>query len=114
MFLIAAALTASISIDLDLTKLLRKSQVQEPSGITCNIKTVGYRFVGTPGRKFAYAGDTWTIPAEGSIELIADRRRTTYAIEGKSLPLDGSPRDQFGFREVALPPAESLQKGGSR
>ena len=115
MFLIAAAaLTASISIDIDLTALLRKTKVQEPVGITCNIKTVGYRFVGTPGRQFRYAGDTYTVPAEGSIELIADRRRTTYAIGGQSLPLDVWPRDQFGFREVPLPSADALQKGGSR
>jgi hypothetical protein len=35
--------------------------------------------------------------------LIADRRRTTYAIDGKSLPLDVWPRDPFGFRDVPLP-----------
>ncbi|MFP5247827.1 MAG: hypothetical protein ACLGH0_14130 [Thermoanaerobaculia bacterium] len=108
MFLAAAVLTASISIDIDLSGLLRKAKQAEPT-VTCNITTVGYRFRGTPGQAFRYAGDTYTIPAEGWVELIADRDRTTYAIAGRSLPLDVWPRDQFGFRDVPLPSPAQLK-----
>lgn len=102
MFLLAVALSASINVDIDLTALLRRAEQKQPE-VTCNIATVGYRFRGTPGQKFRYAGDTYEIPGEGWVELIADSRRTTYAYEGRSLPLEVWPRDQFGFREVPLP-----------
>ncbi|HEV7763903.1 MAG TPA: hypothetical protein VGQ76_02775 [Thermoanaerobaculia bacterium] len=106
MLLLAAVLTASMNIDLDLSTLIKRSQVKEPT-VTCGIVTVGYRFRGKPGQTFRYAGDKYEIPEEGSVELIADRRRTTYAIDGKSLPLDVWPRDPFGFRDVPLPSVQA-------
>jgi len=102
MFLLAAVLTASMNVDLNLSALIKRQQVQEPTA-TCGIKTVGYRFRGKPGQEFKYAGDKYQIPAEGWVELIADRDRTTYAISGKTLPLDVWPRDPFGFRDIPLP-----------
>jgi len=103
MLLLAAVLAGSMHVEIDLGSLLsRARKAQEPT-VTCNISTVGYRFVGKPGQQFRYAGESWTVPGEGAIELIAHPRRTTYAIDGKSLPLEVWPRDQFGFREVPLP-----------
>ena len=100
--LAAAVLTASININLDLTPIIRRGQAKEPN-VTCGIVTVGYRFRGKPGQEFRYAGDTYQIPDDGVVELIADKRRTTYAIQGRSLPLDVWPRDPFGFRDIPLP-----------
>ena len=102
MLLAAAIVTASINIEVDLSRLFGAQPKQRP-GVTCGIRVVGYHFTGTPGQKFRYAGDTWTVPEEGWIELIADRRRTTYRIDGRTLPLDGYPLNQFGFAEVPLP-----------
>ena len=102
MFLLAAVLTASMNVDVDLSSMIKHQQMKEPVA-TCGIKTVGYRFRGKPGQSFKYAGDKYEIPAEGWVELIADRDRTTYAISGKTLPLDVWPRDPFGFRDVPLP-----------
>ena len=118
MLILAAVLTASIN--LDLTSLIRRAR-QEPV-VTCGIVTVGYRFRGKPGQQFRYAGDTYEVPEEGWVELIADRRRTTYAIRGRSLPLDVWPRDPFGFRDIPLPspdpspgsPPTSNEQGGSK
>ena len=103
MILAAALLTASISVEVDLGALFKRAKAVQTPAVTCNISTVGYRFVGKPGQAFRYAGDTYTVPSEGAIELIAAPRRTTYAIDGRSLPLEVWPRDQFGFREVPLP-----------
>ena len=100
--LAAIALTASINVDLNLASLIKRSQVKDPE-VTCNIVTVGYRFRGKAGQEFRYAGDSYQIPKEGWVELIADKRRTTYAINGRSLPLDVWPRDPFGFRDIPLP-----------
>ena len=100
--LAALALTASINVDLNFASLLKRSQAKDPA-VTCNIVTVGYRFRGKPGQEFRYAGDSYEIPKEGWVELIADKRRTTYAINGRSLPLDVWPRDPFGFRDIPLP-----------
>jgi hypothetical protein len=112
MFLLAVALTASINIDIDLTSLLRRGNRSEPKA-TCNISTVGYRFRGTPGQEFRYAGDTYEIPAEGWVELIADKRRTSYAVNGQSLAIVETPRDPFGFRDVLLPTTDAM-KGASK
>ena len=106
MLIAAVVLTASMNIDLNLSTLIKRSQVKEPT-VTCGIATVGYRFHGKAGQEFRYAGDKYEIPEEGWVELIADRRRTSYAIEGKSLPLDVWPRDPFGFRDVPLPSASA-------
>lgn len=116
--LAATVLTAAIQINLDLTPVVRAASKSEPV-VTCNIKTVGYRFVGAPGQSFRYAGERFEIPAEGSIELLADQDKTSYTISNRSLPLDVWPRDPFGFREVPLPTAAhltsaELAKGESR
>lgn len=106
MLLLAAALTASVHIEIDLGTLFKRANAAQSSPtVTCNISTVGYRFTGKPGQQFRYAGDTYVVPDEGTIELIAHPRRSTYAIDGRSLPLDVWPRDQFGFRDVPLPSA---------
>lgn len=110
MSLAAMVLVAGINIDIDLTALGRKVKVKEPV-VTCGISTVGYHFAGKAGQQFRYAGDTYVVPAEGWIELIADRRRTTYSVEGRSLPLEVWPKNQFGFREVPLPKPGAITKG---
>jgi hypothetical protein len=121
MLMLAAVLTASMNFDLDLTALIRRSRAKEPV-VTCGIVTVGYRFRGKPGQEFRYAGDSYEIPEEGWVELIADRRRTSYAIRGRSLPLDVWPRDPFGFRDIPLPAPDAAsatnstpnEQGGSK
>lgn len=111
MILLAAALTAALNVEIDLGALVRRAnKVQSAPSVTCNISTVGYRFNGKPGQEFRYAGETWVVPAEGSIELIAAPRRTTYAFDGRSLPLDVWPRDQFGFRDVPLPSPDAQKE----
>ena len=110
MLILAAVLTASMNVDLNLDNLSRKSQVKDPA-VTCGIVTVGYRFRGKPGQEFRYAGDKYEVPKEGWVELIADRRRTTYAINGRTLPLDVWPRDPFGFRDIPLPSPITSNEG---
>lgn len=114
MLVAAITLTAAISFEVDLGKLFNAHRLQEPT-VTCGIRTVGYRFSGAPGQKFRYAGDEYTIPEEGWIELIADRRKTTYRIGDRTLPLDVWPLNQFGFRDVPLPtPQSQIEKEVSR
>jgi hypothetical protein len=111
MIVAAAALTLAIQFDLDLGAFKRKA---EPAPkVTCGITTVGYRFVGKPGQAFRYAGDTYVVPEEGEIELIAARHKSSYNIADKSLPLDVWPLDQFGFRTVPLP-SPAIVKGENR
>jgi hypothetical protein len=73
--------------------------------VRCHIRTVSYRFVGQPGTTFVYDGDTWRIPMSGDIELLASTV-ITYEFEGKSLPLDVGPLDQFGTGTVPVPPKQ--------
>jgi len=99
--MIAAALTLKI----DLGSLIhRQTQPQANTPrVECNIKTVSYRFVGAAGTTFRYDGETFRVPASGSIELLAAKKATDYEIGGKNLPLDVWTIDAFGARTVPLP-----------
>lgn len=104
MIVLAAALTMAINIEIDLGALVRRQERRSPD-VACGIKTVGYRFRGTPGQQVRYAGETLSIPREGFVEVIALKRVTTYSVDGRTLPLeDGvSPLDGFSFRWIDLP-----------
>jgi hypothetical protein len=115
MILAAAVLTAAISLEIDLGALISAHRVKSPT-VTCGIRTVGYRFTGKPGQTFRYAGDTYAIPEEGWVELIADRRKTTYRVDNRSVSIAEAPLNQFGFGEVELPnpQAATTQKESTR
>jgi hypothetical protein len=78
----------------------------DPPTVTCHPGTVSYRFVGAPGTMFTYMGETWTVPKKGSIELIGHGGDREYRIEGKTLPLEVWPINEFGTRTVQMPVAE--------
>ncbi|MGZ5431951.1 MAG: hypothetical protein ACXW31_00935 [Thermoanaerobaculia bacterium] len=111
MLLAAAILTLGVSIEIDLRALIdlaqRKQQRTSITGpkVTCGIKVVGYHIAGRPGQQFEYAGETFTIPREGFIEVISLPRVHHYSVDGRKLPLeDGvSPLDGFSFRWITLP-----------
>ena len=113
MLMLAAVLTASLQLNLDLSPLVQAARQTEIRG-TCSIATVGYRFRGQPGQTFRYARTTYEIPEEGWIELIAERKRSQYSFAGQNLPLNVEPRDPFGFRDVRLPDGDGGMQGGSR
>jgi hypothetical protein len=71
---------------------------------SCNLKIVGFRFVGLPKQRFEYDGTMYEIGAEGFVELVADPQpRMTYQFEKETLALPNGPADQFGLVEVRLP-----------
>ena len=74
--------------------------------VTCHTGTVSYRFVGTPGATFTYAGASYSVPASGWIELLSDEK-VYLAANGRSLPLDVWPIDAFGTRTVPVQPPAS-------
>ncbi len=96
---------AAITLKLDLGALFNRTPKNPPTApsVTCGIKTTSYRFVGAPGTAFRYDGETFTVPASGDIELIAAKRTTNYEYEGRALPLEVWPKDDFGTRTVPLP-----------
>jgi len=99
-FIFAAALT----LKLDLVALIQKRYHPAPQvkSLTCHIDTVSYRFVGEPGTEFRYDGDDYRVPAKGSIELVSTRAKD-YQVNGRTLPLNLWPKDQFGMRTIPLP-----------
>ena len=99
MFFFAAA----IAIHIDLASLLSRHPLAKTPAVTCGITTVSHKFVGTPGAAFQYGGDRYQIPATGWIELIAVKGVSTYEFDGRALPLNVWPRDQFGTETVQLP-----------
>jgi hypothetical protein len=97
-------LAAAVTLNIDLSGLIAKRFHAQPEvrNLTCGIETVSYKFVGDPGTKFRYAGDTYVVPQSGSIELLASRA-DEYQIDGRALPLNVWPKDAFGMRTVPLP-----------
>ena len=71
--------------------------------VTCHTGTVSYRFVGTPGATFTYAGARYSVPPSGSIELLSEDK-VYLAANGRTLPLDVWPIDAFGTRTVPVQP----------
>ena len=117
MIILAAALTLGINLEIDLGSLVNRQKPQSASvaagTATCNIKVVGYHFRGRPGQQFRYARQTFTIPAEGFVEVIALPKLTTYTAEGQTLPLEnGDPMDAFSLRWITLP--ETTGIGGMK
>ncbi|HEX8170647.1 MAG TPA: hypothetical protein VF824_08920 [Thermoanaerobaculia bacterium] len=88
-----------MTIDLSLERLFSS---RDPV-VTCGITVVGYRFYGTPGQRFVYAGEPFTIGSEGYVELLADRRRNFFTYERVRIPLERGATDPFGFVDVTLP-----------
>src|SRR5947199_2466604 len=72
--------------------------------VTCHTGTVSYRFVGTPGATFTYAGAKYSVPQSGWIELLGDGGKVYLAANGRTLPLDVWPIDAFGTRTVPVQP----------
>jgi len=73
-----------------------------PPKPVCNIKTVSYKFTGTPGTEFRYDGSRYVIPKSGSIELIASKKATQADFNGNHVQLDLFPLDEFGARTIPL------------
>lgn len=97
----------SINVEIDLTPLLARLTGHEAApAVTCNLKIVGFRFVGFPKQRFEYGGTMYEIDESGFVELIADRRsRKAYRVNALAIPLPQGPADPFGFVEVRLPGA---------
>jgi hypothetical protein len=95
---------AALTIKIDLIGLIQQRYHPAPQvkSLTCHIDTVSYRFVGDPGTEFRYDGDTYRLPASGSVELISTRAEN-YEVNGRSLPLNLWPKDNFGMRTIPLP-----------
>jgi hypothetical protein len=72
--------------------------------VTCHTGTVSYKFVGTPGATFTYAGAKYSLPRSGWIELLGDGGKIYLAANGRTLPLDVWPIDAFGTRTVPVQP----------
>lgn len=98
----ATSVNAAINVDIDLRALIDKLTPRQPPKVTCGIATVGYRFIGEPGKVIRYAGESFAIEEDGDIELIATKRRTSYRVDDRTLPLDVWPNNAFGFREVPV------------
>jgi hypothetical protein len=83
---------------LTLAALLHHTPVAAP---VCHTGTVSYKFVGTPGATFTYAGERYAIPGNGAIELLSSEK-IYLAANGRPVPLDVWPIDAFGTRTVPV------------
>jgi hypothetical protein len=104
-------LATALTIDGDLSwRNLEK--LAGTSAVTCGIRVVGYRFTGRPGQSVRYGGETYKLPAEGYVELIAESRHKHFWADGQKVSIDAPNRalDQFGFQWITLP---SQGEGGS-
>ena len=105
MIITAATLAA---ITLNLGALFGNAQPASPT-TTCHIRVVSHKFVGAPATVFEYAGDQYSIPASGWIELISEKGADTYKYNGRVLPLNVFPLDEFGTEVVQVPRASAFK-----
>ena len=90
-----------------LAALLSRSPKMTEPVVTCHHGTVAYKFVGAPGTRFTYMGESYAVPQRGWIELIRDGGDTTYQFAERTLPLEVWPINEFGTRTVPLPVARA-------
>lgn len=100
LLLLLLTLAATPAIEAGMWK--NRARSSEVAGVTCGIKTVGYRFVGEAGQQFRYAGAEYVVPGAGSIELIARNKNTSFEIAGTTRQLEDAPIDEFGLRTIQL------------
>lgn len=93
---ILAAVAISITIDL--------GPKPKAAKVTCHHGAVSYRFVGAPGTRFVYDGESFVVPQAGSIELVADSKDGEYVLAGQSHAIEPGPTDAFGTQTVTLHP----------
>jgi hypothetical protein len=77
--------------------------------VTCHSGAVSYKFVGAPGTQFTFAGTRYSVSAKGWIELLSGGEQS-YQANGRDLPLNVWPIDDFGTRSVPLPKLTSSSK----
>ena len=78
--------------------------------VTCQSGAVSYKFVGAPGTTFNYMDKPYTVGPRGWIELIGHGPASKYSANGRDLPLDVWPMDDFGMRTVPLPQPQTSSK----
>lgn len=77
--------------------------------VTCHAGAVSYKFVGAPGTQFTFAGSVYKVGTKGWIELVSGGEQS-YQANGRDLPLNVWPIDDFGTRIVPLPKLTSSSK----
>lgn len=76
---------------------------------TCHIRVVSHKFIGAPSTPFTYAGEQFMIPNTGWIELISEKGADSYVFNGRTLPLNVFPLDQFGAETIHIPRASAVR-----
>jgi hypothetical protein len=68
---------------------------------TCHIKFVSFGFTGTPGTPISYHGQSYVIPGNGHLELVAQKGDFTFKAAGLTMTLDAeTKRDEFGSAAI--------------
>jgi hypothetical protein len=96
-------IAAAIAINLNLGHLFQRAAQTAGTIQECHVRVVSHKFVGEPGTPFKYDGEMYVMPRSGSIELIASKGTTAYEYNGRKLPLNVFPLDQFGAETVRIP-----------
>ena len=81
----------------------------------CGFKVVSYRVQGAPGASFQYAGKAFTIPAHGTIEIVARKSEQSIRFGGESISLEQRQPNDFGIVDVHLASKrETMRPASSR
>ena len=68
----------------------------------CGFKIVSYQVTGTAGETFTYAGKSWTIPAHGTIEIVAKKNASTITVSRQPFDLTDRKPGPMGVVTVDL------------
>lgn len=68
----------------------------------CGIKVVSFQVSGTAGDTFTYAGKAWTIPAHGSIEVLAKKNVGTITVSQQPFDLSDRTPNPMGIVSINL------------
>ena len=77
--------------------------IHQVTAVCLRDETVALHFYGSPGIELEYSGERFTISNRGYVDILYDRRYTTYHVNGVELPVLVWPIDALGFRGVPVP-----------
>lgn len=74
----------------------------------CGFKVVSYQVTGEAGQTFTYGGKPWTIPAHGTVEILAKKNVDTIMVSHQPFELANRKPNAMGVVALNL---EELRQG---
>lgn len=102
--MIALALVAAITFELDLSALVQRHEdtARIRRTMKCGIKVPGHTIIAAPGAVVTLRRARYIVPESSEISFVDLRDSEHVRVNGRRVSLANGEQDQFGFRRVEV------------